>query len=79
MGPYAGVDSNLTFCRFQHIYHGQAYAKTDLHPPVGDFGFGLSVTQMHCTYRTATKQPSSHQQAVQFMFQFTCVSVQAHV
>jgi hypothetical protein len=31
MGPYAGVDYNLTFCRLQHIYHGQAYAKTDLY------------------------------------------------
>jgi hypothetical protein len=29
MGPYAGVDYNLTFCplqsRLQHIYHGQLY------------------------------------------------------
>ncbi len=32
MGPYAGVDDNLTFCRLQHINHGQAYAKSDLYP-----------------------------------------------
>jgi hypothetical protein len=34
MGPYAGVDYNLTLCRLQsrlqHIYHGQLYARVDL-------------------------------------------------
>ncbi len=33
MGPYAGVDSNLTLCslqsRLQLIYHGQPYARVD--------------------------------------------------
>jgi hypothetical protein len=36
MGPYAGVDYNLTLCplqsRLQHIYHGQSYARVDLNP-----------------------------------------------
>jgi hypothetical protein len=36
MGPYAGVDYNLTLCppqsRLQHIYHGQPYAKLDVNP-----------------------------------------------
>jgi hypothetical protein len=36
MGPYAGVDYNLTLCplqsRHQHIYHGEPYAKVDLNP-----------------------------------------------
>jgi hypothetical protein len=36
MGPYAGVDYNLTLCpiqsRLQHIYHGQPYAKVDFIP-----------------------------------------------
>jgi hypothetical protein len=36
MGPYAGVDHNLTLCplqsRHQHIYHGQLYARVDLNP-----------------------------------------------
>jgi hypothetical protein len=56
MGPYAGVDYNLTLCplqsRIQHIYHGigQPYARVDLYlyqsrlyPPVRDFGFGLRI------------------------------------
>jgi hypothetical protein len=34
MGPYAGVDYNLTLCRLQsrlqHMYHGQPYARVDL-------------------------------------------------
>jgi hypothetical protein len=45
MGPYAGVDYNITLCRFQsrlqHIYRGQPYARVDFIPPVKDFGFGL--------------------------------------
>jgi hypothetical protein len=36
IGPYAGVDYNLTLCRFQsilkHMYHGQPYARVDLNP-----------------------------------------------
>jgi hypothetical protein len=36
MGPYAGVDYNLTFCPLQsplqNIYHGQPYARVDLNP-----------------------------------------------
>jgi hypothetical protein len=36
MGPFAGVDYNLTSCplqsRLQHIYHGQPYARVDLNP-----------------------------------------------
>ncbi len=36
MGPSAGIDYYLTFCllqsRFQHIYHGQPYARVDLNP-----------------------------------------------
>jgi hypothetical protein len=36
MGPYAGVDYNLTLCplqsRLQHIYIGQPYARVDLNP-----------------------------------------------
>jgi hypothetical protein len=31
MGPYAGVDYNLSLCRLQHIYHGQFYARVDLY------------------------------------------------
>jgi hypothetical protein len=34
MGPYAGVDYNLTLCRIQHMYHCQPYARVDLnHKP----------------------------------------------
>jgi hypothetical protein len=36
MGPYAGVDYNLTFCplqsQLQHIYHGQPNARVGLNP-----------------------------------------------
>jgi hypothetical protein len=36
MGPYAGVDYNLTLCRLQsrlqHMYHGQTNARVDLSP-----------------------------------------------
>ncbi len=38
MGPYAGVDYNLTLCRFQsrlqhmYSYHGQPYARVDTNP-----------------------------------------------
>jgi hypothetical protein len=36
MGPYAGVDYNLTLCprksRLQNIYHGQPFARVDLNP-----------------------------------------------
>jgi hypothetical protein len=34
MGPYAGVDYNLTLCRLQYIYHGlrQPYDRVDLNP-----------------------------------------------
>ncbi len=36
MGPYAGVDYNLTLCplqsRIQHMYHGQSYARVDRNP-----------------------------------------------
>jgi hypothetical protein len=54
MGPYAGVDYNLTLyglqSRLQHMYYGQPYARIDLNPmpastlhlPVKDLGFGLS-------------------------------------
>jgi hypothetical protein len=53
MGPYDGVDYNLTLCplqsRLQHIYHGQSLTlkstmtlcQSRLYPPVRDFGFGL--------------------------------------
>jgi hypothetical protein len=54
MGPYAGVDYNLTVCplqsQLQHIYHGQLYAmqsrpepyvRVDFIHPVRDFGFGI--------------------------------------
>jgi hypothetical protein len=55
MGPYAGVDYNLTlrrlYSRLQHIYHGQPYDRVDQDPyarvdfisqhAVRDFGFGL--------------------------------------
>jgi hypothetical protein len=36
MGPYAGVDYNLTLCqlqsRLQDIYHGRPYARVDIKP-----------------------------------------------
>jgi hypothetical protein len=39
MGPYAGVDYNLTSCplqsRLQHINHGQTYARVDFIPSQG--------------------------------------------
>ncbi len=42
MGPYAGVEYNVTLCRLrsrlQHIYRGQPYARVDLNPmPEVDF------------------------------------------
>jgi hypothetical protein len=61
MGPYAGVDYNLTLCplqsRLQQIYYGlgQPYARVDLnpicqsqlYPPVRDFGFSLWGTNVY--------------------------------
>ncbi len=46
MGPYAGVDYNLTLrllqSRLQHIYHWQSYVRVDFIPQSGtDFGFCL--------------------------------------
>jgi hypothetical protein len=39
MGPYAGVDCNLTLCplqsRLQHIYHRQPYVRVDFIPQSG--------------------------------------------
>ena len=39
VGPYAGVDYNLTLCplqsRLQHIYHGQPYARVGFFPQLG--------------------------------------------
>jgi hypothetical protein len=39
MGPYAGVDYNLTLysfqSRLQHIYYGQPYARVDFIPQSG--------------------------------------------
>ncbi len=32
MGPFAGVDQNLTLCRLQHIDHCQPYARVDFIP-----------------------------------------------
>ncbi len=32
MGPYAGVDNNLTLCPLQHIYNGQPYTRLNLNP-----------------------------------------------
>ncbi len=32
LGPYAGIDCNLTLCRLQHMYHRQPYSKADLNP-----------------------------------------------
>ncbi len=55
MGPYAGVDYDLTSCplqsRLQHIYYGQPFDRFDpltlcqrrLNPLVGYFEFGLGV------------------------------------
>jgi hypothetical protein len=54
MGSYDGVDSNITLCplqgRLQHIYHGQPYARVDLHlmlestlSSVRDFGICPSI------------------------------------
>jgi hypothetical protein len=49
MGPYAGVDNNLTLCplqsRLQHIYYEQPYAIVDFYTPVRDFGFGLRTAK----------------------------------
>ncbi len=45
MGPYAGVDYDLTIyplqSRLQLICHGQPYARVDFITPVSDLGFGL--------------------------------------
>ncbi len=47
MGPYAGVDYNLTLCplqsRLQHIYHGQPYARVRFIPPSGN----LDLASVH--------------------------------
>ncbi len=59
MGPYAGVDYNLTLCplqsRLQHIYHGQPYARVDLNPtpvstlsPCQGLEFGLWLYHFPC-------------------------------
>jgi hypothetical protein len=45
MGPYAGVDYNLTLCALQsrllHIHHGQPYAGVDFIPRSGTLTFCL--------------------------------------
>ncbi len=37
MGPYAGIDYNLTLCLLQHIYHEQPYARVNFIRPAEDF------------------------------------------
>ena len=50
MGPYAGVDYNLTLCRLQHIYHGQPYARVDFIPQSGtlDLASVCQFTKFFC-------------------------------
>jgi hypothetical protein len=68
MGPYAGVDSNLTLCplqsRLQHIfYHGQPYARVDFIPQSGtmDFASGDNLrcsTVQYCEFPLAEDKKS---------------------
>ncbi len=50
MGPYAGVDYNLTVSplqrRLQHIYYGQPFARVDFIPQSGTLDLAF-VQQVH--------------------------------
>ncbi len=50
MGPFAGVDYNLTLCPLQHMYHGHGHwatlCRSRLYPPVRDLGFRLRDNQI---------------------------------
>jgi len=52
MGPYAGVDFNLTICplqsRLQHFYHGQLYARVDFFPQSGTLNLASEITNVLC-------------------------------
>jgi hypothetical protein len=52
MGPYAGVDYNLTLCplqsRLQHIYHGKPYARVDFIPQSGTFDLASGHELFFC-------------------------------
>jgi hypothetical protein len=57
MGPYAGVDSNLTLCRLQRSSTTMGnpmpestltLCQSRLYPPVRDLGFGLSTANAMC-------------------------------
>jgi hypothetical protein len=66
MGPYAGVDFNLTLwplqSRLQHNFYGQPYARVDLnpicqsrlYPPDRDFGFGIRLSYLSFTFPAST-------------------------
>ena len=47
MGPYAGVNYNLTLrplqSRLQHIYHGQPFARVDFIPQSGNLYLASGV------------------------------------
>jgi hypothetical protein len=47
MGPYAGVDYNLTHSRLEHIYHGQPYARVDFIPQSGTLDFASEMKHAH--------------------------------
>jgi hypothetical protein len=59
MGPYAGVDYNLTFCRrqsrLQHIYHRQPYARVDFIPQSGDLAYGVPIQNTQYTVAIGKK------------------------
>ncbi len=69
MGPYAGVDYNLTLyplrSRLQHIYNRQAtLCQSRLYPPVRDFGFGLCTAGLGLIHRFNNSQKSTQMSAV---------------
>jgi hypothetical protein len=69
MGPYAGVDYNVTLCplqgRLQHIYNGQPLARVDLtlcqsrlYPPVRDFWiWPLNMFIVYSSHATLSFSP----------------------
>jgi hypothetical protein len=68
MGPYAGVDFNLTICplqsRLQQIYHGQPYARVDLNPMPGSIlshSQGLWIWPQECRlHQSSIKKAKEH-------------------
>jgi hypothetical protein len=68
MGPYAGVDYNLSLRPLQHIYHGQTYARVDYILQSGTFDLASGTEETSTAvwkvghYRDGITAVRKHQQ-----------------